>query len=119
MIMLTIAGAKNDAKTFGWPIDLQRVRNMYYDYSLMYNIQGEANLRALRKHHAEPALQAAIAESLEKSKHPKLKRVITRYIAYLDQTYFDRKIYQFIFKMNKNEDRSNLFKFFYRLGVLK
>ena len=119
MIMITCAGAQNDAKTFNWPIDLQRVKNMFYDYSLAYNIQGEASLHYLRKQHAEPQLQEAIAYSLEKSKHPKLKRIISKYIAHLDQTYFDRKIYQFVFKLNQNEDRSNLFKLFYRLGVLK
>jgi hypothetical protein len=119
MIMLTCAGAQHDAKTFIWPIDLERIKNMYYDYSLSYNIQGESSLRVLRKQHSEPALQEAIAYSLEKSKHPKLKRVITKYVAHLDQTYLDRKIYQFIFKMNKNEDRSSLFKLVYKLGVLK
>jgi hypothetical protein len=119
MIMLTCAGAQNDVKTFTRPLDLRLVRNMYYDYSLAYNKQGEMSLHFLRKQQKEPALQEAIAYSLEKSKHPKLKRIVTRYIAQIDQTYLDRRIYQFVFKMNKNEDRNNIFKLIYRLGILK
>lgn len=119
MIMLTCAGAQNEAKTFTWPVDLEHVRNMYYDYNFGYNTQGEANLKALREQNTANDLQEAIAYSLEKSKHPKLTRVLSKYIAYIDQTYLDRRIYQFIFKMNKNQDRSNLFKLFYRFGVLK
>ena len=119
MIMLTCAGADREAKTFAWPLNLQAVKNMYYDYSLFYNQQGESNLKLLRQQKRERALQEAIAYSLEKSKKPKITRIISKYIAAWDQNSNDRRLYQFVFKVSKSHDRNIIFKLFHQYGIIK
>lgn len=119
MIQLICARGFDQAQTFDKPLDLDAVRNMYYDYKLKYNFQGEANLALLRRQNREPELQEAIAESLERSKHPKIQKKITQLIANLDQRYNDRRLYRWVFKMNNNQDRNILFKFLARKGFLK
>lgn len=119
MLYLTCAGVLSDAATFDHSVDLNAVREMYYDYSLQYNQQGEAALAYLRQHNREPALQAAIAYSLERSKHPSLAKKISKALAALDQKFFGRRVYMLIFRMNRQHDRNFLFKFLQKKGLLK
>lgn len=119
MIELICTGSFDRAKTFDHPIDLQAVRNMYYDYKLLYNLQGEANLKLLREQNREPELQRAIEESLEKSKSPSFAKKVSRLIAQFDQKYNDRRFYRFVFKINNSGDRNIFFKILSKGGFLK
>ena len=119
MIELECAGTLQQARTFETKLDLDAVRRMYYDYALKYNKQGEANLEVLREQNRNPELQEAIEESLEKSKHPGFMKNVSGVIAQWDQKYNDRRLYRFVFKSNKQQDRNFLFKFLLRKGILK
>jgi len=119
MIYLVCANALDKAKTFDKKIDLEAVKNMYYDYTLLYNQQGEVSLAYLKEHNREQALQEAIAYSLEKSKRPSLKRMIAQKVASFDQRYNDRRFYRFIFQVNHSQDRNIFFKFLLKRGLLK
>ncbi|MBA3723771.1 MAG: hypothetical protein H0W89_02640 [Candidatus Levybacteria bacterium] len=118
MFYLQGSDALVKAKTFDHTIDLQAVRNMYYDYKLKYNIQGEQALALLGKNGQNAQLQEAIAYSLEKSKHPSITKRAYQKIAAYDQKYNDRRLYQFVFQMN-NGDRNILFKYLFKKGILK
>jgi hypothetical protein len=118
MIYLEISHALKNAKTFDKNIDLEGIRRMYYDYKLKYNIQGEQALLLLKKKKQNPALQKAIAFSLEKSKKPGLIKHLTQTVAAFDQKYNDRRLYQFVFSMN-NGDRNVVFKYLFKRGLLK
>ncbi len=118
MIELVCAGVLDKAKTFP-KLDLDAVRNMYYDYALKYNLQGEANLAILNKQNREPELQKAIEYSLENSKKLSIRRTIFKMLASFDQNYNSRRFYRFIFQMNKNQDRKAIFKILKKSGVLK
>ncbi len=118
MFYLQGSDALSKAKTFDDTIDLQAVRNMYYDYGLKYNIQGEQALALLRKNGNNADLQEAIAYSLEKSKHPSFTKRAYQTIAAFDQKYNDRRLYQLVFQMN-NGDRNILFKYLFKKGILK
>ena len=119
MIYLACADALHKAKTFDTDIDLAAVKRMYYDYKLKYNIQGEMALALLQKSKRNPELQEAIAFSLEKSKKTKLQKRVANAIAVWDQRYNDRRLYEFIFKMNNKEDRNFIFTFLSKRGLLK
>ncbi len=119
MIELVCANALQKAKTFPHTIDLQMVRKIYYDYSLLYNQQGEANLAILKKQNREPELQKAIAYSLMRSKKPSVTKRIVQGISYLDQKYNRRRLYTFIFRMDKKQDRNIFFKLLSNFGILK
>lgn len=118
MMYLTAFDALKNAKTFERTINLDAVKRMYYDYKLKYNIQGERALATLKRQKKAPALQDAIAYSLEKSKHPKVLKRVAQKVATFDQKYNDRRLYRYVFKMN-NDDRSGLFKILLKLGVMK
>ena len=111
--------ALSKAKTFDSRLDLDAVRNMYYDYKLDYNVQGEMVLALLKRSHRERELQNAIAYSLEKSRKPRLIKRVYQAVAQWDQKYNDRRLYQFVFRMNGEEDRNMLFKFLLKRGILK
>jgi hypothetical protein len=119
MLELTAAGCLDQAPTFKHKLDLQKVRAMRYDYKLKYNLLAQSCLDRLRREHREPELQQAIQESLERSKTQSLTQRLTRLIAYLDQTYNERRLYQYIFKMNKTQDRNKLFKILAGKGIIK
>lgn len=119
MIELECAGTLDQAKTFENQLDLDAVRNMYYDYALKYNKQGEVNLEVLRKQKRNPELQAAIVESLERSKKPKLSKKVLQIVAAFDQKYNNRRLYRFVFSLNDKQDRGWLFKFLLKKGILK
>lgn len=118
MMYLEATGTLKNAKTFEKKIDLIAIKRMYYDYNLKYNIQGEQALALLKKNKVNPALQNAIAYSLEKSKKPNVLKKVSKTIASFDQKYNDRRLYQFIFSMNKG-DRNPVFKFLLKRGLLK
>ncbi len=119
MINLVCADALPKAKTFDRQLDLDAVRKMYYDYKLDYNVQGEMALALLKRQHRERELQNAIMYSLEKSKKPRLVKRVYQTFAQWDQKYNDRRIYQFVFRMNAQEDRNMFFKFLSKRGILK
>ena len=119
MLYLEGASALSQSKTFDHKIDLEAVKKMYYDYKLKYNIQGEMALAMLKKQNKDPELQAAIAYSLEESKKPRIMKQFYQSIAKFDQTYNDRRLYQFVFRMNNKQDRNAIFKFLSKKGVLK
>jgi hypothetical protein len=119
MITLMSVEVQDKASTFHWPINLKYVRNMYYDYSLSYNDQGEANLELIKKTGKNKDLQAAIAYSLEKSKNPGIGRRIYKMIAQFDQNYNNRRLYTAVFGLTQKQDRNLLFKILFRRGILK
>ncbi|MGH7203719.1 MAG: hypothetical protein ACREHC_04730 [Candidatus Levyibacteriota bacterium] len=119
MLQLTCVDALKKAKTFDTKLDLKLVKNMYYDYKLVYNIQGEQVLAMLRKKKLYPELQEAIVYSLEKSKKTKLSKQLFKVIAQWDQNHNDRRLYRWVFKMNTSEDRNMIFKFLLSKGLLK
>lgn len=118
MIYLVGSNALKNAKTFEKKIDITAVKRMYYDYKLKYNIQGEQALALLQKKKINPELQEAIKYSLEKSKHPGLIKRVYKIIAAFDQKYNDRRLYEFVFRMNSG-DRTMLFKYLFKKGILK
>ncbi len=119
MIELACANVLEKQHAFDKKIDLESVRSMYYDYSLLYNVQGEAHLAQLKKQNIYPDLQNAIQISLEKSKKPNIIKKFIKLTASFDQKYNDRRIYRAIFAMNKNQDRNIFFKFLLKKGVFK
>jgi hypothetical protein len=119
MIELECAGVLGKQNIFNKKLDLKAVKDMYYDYQLLYNIQGEANLSELKRKNINPELQEAIGISLEKSKKPSPMKKITKLIAQFDQRFNNRRIYRMIFSINKNQDRNILFKFLLQRGVFK
>lgn len=118
MIELVCANALYQAKTFD-KLDLKAVRNMYYDYKLNYNLQGEANLKILKKEKREFELQKTIEYSLDQSKKKRLNKKLFEAIASFDQRYNKRRLYKYVFTMNKNQDRNTLFKTLGKIGALK
>jgi hypothetical protein len=119
MIELECAGVLGKQNVFNKELDLKAVRNMYYDYQLLYNIQGEANLSELKRRNINPELQEAIGVSLEKSKKPSPMKKVTKLIAVFDQRFNNRRFYRMIFSINKKQDRNILFKFLLQRGVFK
>ncbi len=119
MLGLSCARVLDRQSAFDKKIDLEAVKNMYYDYALLYNLQGEANLLELKRQNIYPELQNAIQSSLEKSKKPNIIKKLTKMISSFDQKHNDRRIYRAIFAMNKNQDRNILFKFLLKRGVFK
>jgi hypothetical protein len=119
MIELVCSRTLAKSKTFEHNINLQDVKNMYYDYSLLYNILGEANLEELIKQKRETDLQNAIAESLRNSKKPRIMKKLFNLAASFDQKYNKRRLYRYVFAMNKNQDRNFVFKFLLQKGVFK
>ncbi|HUQ85847.1 MAG TPA: hypothetical protein VM077_06000 [Candidatus Limnocylindrales bacterium] len=118
MIGLVCSNSLQSAKTFK-KLDLNNVKNMYYDYRLKYNLQGEANLEILKKENREHELQEAIKYSLENSKKQKIHKKLFEVIASFDQKYNERRLYRFVFKMNKKQDRNLIFKTLGKIGALK
>lgn len=118
MIELVCANAFDRAKTFD-KLDLGAVRNMYYDYSLLYNLQGEANLKVLKSQNRELELQRAIEASLIKSKKRKLSKSVFKTLAAFDRKYNSRRLYRLVFQINKDQDRNMVFKFLGKIGALK
>lgn len=119
MIELICAGVLDKSTTFDRKIDHNAVRKMHYDYSLLYNILGEASLEELKRQNREPELQIAIAESLTRSKRLKLSKKIASIVGGWDQKYNKRRLYVWLFRTNKNQDRSLIFKFLLQIGVFK
>jgi hypothetical protein len=119
MIELLCVTDLDKAKTFPATIDLEKVRNMYYDYTLFYELEGYAVLHKLQAQKRLPELQKAVLYSLEKSRTPGLKRKIVGRLAQFDRRFNNRRMYRFIFHMNTNQDRSLLFKALLRTGVIK
>ncbi len=119
MMYLEGNGVLSQAKTFDKTIDLAAVKKMYYDYKLKYNIQGEMILALLKQKKRNVPLQVAIAYSLEKSKRPQFMKLLYKAVAAFDQNYNDRRLYQFVFKMNNKDDRNFIFKFLFKKGILK
>lgn len=119
MIYLSCADSLHKAGTFTKKNNLNHVKKMYYDYQLKYNIQGEMALAILQEQNREPALQKAIAYSLEQSKKTKLLKRIAKQIATWDQRYNDRRLYQLVFRLNANNDRNFAFKLLFNRGILK
>lgn len=119
MIYLVCADSLRKSKTFDTRIDVNLVKKMYFDYKLKYNIQGEMGLAMLRRQHRERELQNAITYSLEKSKKPRMIKRVYQTVAQWDQKHNDRRLYQFVFRMNDNEDRNAFFKFLFKRGILK
>ncbi len=119
MIELIVAGIFEKANTFEHPLDLKKVKNMYYDYSLHYNDQGEENLKILREQNRKPELQKAIEESLKKSREFSMIRTVSKIFSQFDQKYMDRKFYRFVFGISNNQDRNFVFKFLMKIGFLK
>jgi hypothetical protein len=119
MIELVCADVLDKSSTFDRKIDLNSVRKMHYDYSLLYNILGEASFEELKKQNREPELQIAIAESLAKSKRMKLSKKIANAVGVWDQKYNKRRLYRWLFRTSKNQDRNLIFKFLLRIGVFK
>ncbi len=56
MIGLTCADVLPISKTFASRINIQKVKNMYYDYSLKYNLLGEEMIDMLKKQNKYPKL---------------------------------------------------------------
>ncbi len=119
MIYLYSEGVLKNAKTFDKELDLNLVKNMYYDYKLKYNTQAEAILNRLKREKREPELQEAIIHSLEQSRKPHLMKRVYQIIAQWDQEHNERRLYQFVFSMNGKDDRNALFKFLLNRGILK
>ena len=119
MIQLESAGVLEKVPTFSHALDLDKVRAMRYDYKLKYNLLVEVCLDKLQKDKREIPLQEAIIESLRESKKTSLKQRIVRTVAYVDQNYNDRRLYQWIFKLNGVNDRNAIFKFLVKQGVIK
>lgn len=119
MIMLVCANALEKSETFDKKIDLQAVKNMYYDYDLAYNKQGEGSLAVLREEHRAVALQQAIKISLERSKHPHFTKKVMKSLATFDQKYNNRRFYRLVFQMNNKQERNMIFKFLFQGGLLK
>lgn len=119
MIEMVCANVFDQAQTFQHPLDLEKVKHMYYDYRLLYNKQGEAVLSYLKNNNRESKLQTSIAMSLEKSKKRSLKRLISMFASHMDQTYNNRRLYHFVFQLNKKQDRNIFFKILKKGGFLK
>jgi len=120
MIQLSAANALQKSKTFPHTLNLNMVRDMYHDYSQMYNVDMEDVIKLLEREQREPELVAAIKESLEKSKKgPSLSAKVINAVAHFDQEYNHRRLYSFVFAMNKVHDRNALFKTFVQLGIIK
>lgn len=119
MIVLASVDALERAKTFNRKINLEYIRNMYYDYTLHYQRQGYVALHFLEKYDKHHKLQEAIRYSLEKSKHPSFIKKFANYIAYLDKTYNKRRVYSAIFALNQQNDRKLLFKILAQKGIIK
>ena len=119
MIYLNYVGVLKQSHTFEKKLDLTRIKHMYYDYKLKYNTQAEAILALLQKDNRDPELQEAIVYSLEQSKKPHFLKDVFKKIAQWDQNHNERRLYQFVFKMNSKQDRNALFKFLLNRGILK
>lgn len=118
-IELVCANALQKAETFDKRIDLAAVRKTYYNVNLHFNAFGENALAYLRENNIQPELQEALAESLQRSKHPSLLRKSADYIAYLDKTYNKRRLYSLIFSINDKDDRTIFFKWISNMGLVK
>lgn len=115
---LICADALDRSKTFDKKINLKAVETVYYDN--YYSIRAKRILTYLQKHNKHPQLQASLLKGLQNSKHFSLKRMISNFIAYIDRTYNDRRIYRFIFfTLNNKQDRNIYFKLLTRVGIIK
>jgi hypothetical protein len=119
MIYLYSVGVLHKSKTFEKHLDLNEIKNMYYDYKFKYNTQAEQILAYLKKENREQELQDAIIFSLEQSRKPRVMKRMTQLVASWDQKYNDRRLYQFVFKSNQDNDRNVFFKFLLKRGILK
>ena len=119
MISLKCCGVLDRCNTFDKKIDLEKVKNMHYDYRFSQNISGEETLLFLRDHKLFPDLQNAIEYSLAKSRHPDLKNRLIAFLAMIDQKYFNRKIYSGVFRLTRDQDRNVLFKLLSNLGLIR
>ena len=115
---LLCAGALNKAKTLTHTIDVDLVRKAIYNTKLNYNLFPEDILKSLKKQNLEPALQEAVAFSIEKSKHLPLSRRGANLVAEIDKKYLDRRIYKFVFGFTEKEDRTFLYKFLSRTRLI-
>lgn len=115
---LLCADVLDRCETFHKKIDLKAVENVYY--LKYYDIRVKRILSYLQKQNREPQLQAAIMRSLQKSKQFSLKRSISNFIAHVDQTYNERRLYKFIFfTLNNKQDRNVYFKLLTWGGIIK
>lgn len=115
---LICADALDRSETFDKTIDLKAVEDVYYDH--YYAVRGNRILSYLKKHNKAPQLQASLTKALQKSKKVSLKRSVSNFVAYLDRTYNDRRIYRFIFfTLSNKQDRNIYFKLLTRVGVIK
>lgn len=119
MCEIVAANALPKFKTFPKKLDLDKVRQLYFDYKANYNLLGEEVVKILLSEKRDLDVAEALLYTLEKSKHPTLKQRVVKYVAHFDQTYNKRRIYRSVFALNKNHDRRTVFKFLGKIGVIK
>lgn len=118
-IDLLCADALENAESFDKKIDVQRIRKTYYDTNLNFHLFGEESLQYLKQHNKAPEVQDALTYSLSKSKKLPMLRKFAVYAAHIDKTYNKRRLYNAIFRLNKEHDRNFMFKSLSNLGLIK
>jgi lysyl-tRNA synthetase class II len=118
MLELASLNVLDKTPAFTKSLDPQRVKNMYFDYDLKYHTLAIALLKRFRKLAGTEALQQALTESLETSKKRSLIQKLVKTGATLDQKYFNRRVYRYLFTYEK-QDRRLLFKVCAQLGMIK
>jgi hypothetical protein len=119
MMVLICANKLHAAKTFQTPIDLYAVSRMRYNFKLNYHLAALRILEVLEKEKREPQLQKAIRISLAKSQRISIPYKVVQYAISLDREKNKRRIYRYIFSLNKNNDRKFVFKMLSYGGIIK
>lgn len=119
MLQLIAANVFEQARTFKHSLNLQSVRDRYRDYAYNYQFDAKPVIAILEKEDRHPELVSALKEGVRKSKKgtPFSAKVI-KALAHFDQKYNQRRLYSFVFSLNKQRDRNIIFKTFVNLGII-
>ncbi len=92
---------------------------MRYTFERNYHLAGIRVIEYLKKEKRRKDLQDAITISLQRSKRPNIKQRFAMKVAEIDKKHNKRRLYLTILALNKDQDRSPLFKLLARQGIIK